>query len=330
MLSLVLVCFSCKKEEPKPNVPDPVEEEPVSFELSNFYIASEAGSGTDIYSFDGEAATLEATINQKCEALFADSDKQNLILASGDDDIVAYNLNFEEQWRLVSLNTSFPYFHNFREGIRDYFTFIATDEQGQIIEYDGSGKRLNTTIVEEHNMFPYEVDVISSDYTFVKVQDYSKSKEELHVYYAPTGQFRYLNVFTDTELIATGDLGETSLQVPVFVNENGVGKVKVSNLDTYATNDFKDLGVKIHDVLRLNKNEYIIATETGIGIYDYSKNTFGTFNSSVLASKLYLNKADGRVIATQANNLYFFDDDGAIANEYNHTANILGFGVMYK
>ena len=161
------------------------------------------------------------------------------------------------------------------------------------------------------------------------MKNYSKSNEELHAYYTASGLFRFKHDFSNKELMGVGDLGSTSKNALLFLNEGGLGKVLVSNTDTYVSNEFKSISAKITSTVSLNTSEFIVATDGGIGIYDYSNNTFGVFNTSILNAQLYINKEDNRVVAISGNTLYFLDDTGAIAGSYTHTSNISGIALMY-
>lgn len=330
-----ILCFSIsckKKEEPiQNNVPDEEVVTTISNVLQSIYFVSENGAELDVYNYKSGNAVFKRTLSSDYGGIFTDSRNQHLILSGLSDDLIVYDTSFIEQWRVISKNTSFPFFHQFEEGLGEYFNLYVSNEDAEIRSYSSTGVTNDLIQISETNMYPYGFGNVSSGYSFVDVKDYSKSKEELHVYYTSTGFFRFKHDFKDKELMAVGDVGSFSKNALLFINDTGVGKVLVSNIDTYVSNEFKILGVEIVDVVSLNSNEFVVATlNSGIGIYNYSNNTFGVFNSTLNDAKLLVNKEDNRVVASSEGTIYFLDDSGNVAGSYAHSVPILGFSIMYE
>jgi hypothetical protein len=100
--------------------------------------------------------------------------------------------------------------------------------------------------------------------------------------------------FANKDLVGVGDLGATSNEVFLFLNEAGVGKVYSYNTSTNLINEIKSIGAEIYNVVQLSNTIYILATDAGIYRYNYSNGSSTLFNALV-ATNVYLNKVDNRV-----------------------------------
>lgn len=330
---ILLVSFACKKknQEVTNNVPGNQVEEPFSYEFKSIYFVSEESSNLEIYNYDLSSLSLEKSISSDFGGIFTDPQNQQITISGLEDDLVTYNSDFIEEWRVSAMATPFPFFHHFEKGPGEKFNLFVSNENAEVRSYASNGATNDLIQIVEANMFPYAFGSVSSGYTFIDVKDYSKSNEELFVYYTSTGQFWFKNNFTNRELIGVGDLGSGSNEALLFINDGGIGKVLRSNVDTQVSNEYRDLGTEIVDVVGLNATEFIVATKDfGIGLYDYSNNTFSAFNTSINNAQLLINKEDNRVIAVSGSSIYFLDDFGAIAGSYSHTSQILGADLMYK
>jgi hypothetical protein len=301
--------------------------------IENIYLASETAGVVNIYEYSSTGNVLVKTLSSDFGFLFCDSRTERIAVGGKFSDIVWMNDEFDEVARVNARSTTFPYFHNYSVNTFDNNNYInVSNEEAFINTYSSDGGIKNSFKVDNSgnsSLLPYFFQNLSSGHTLVDLEDAAKSNERLQFYFTTSGFLINTVLFANKDLVGVGDLGATSNEVFLFLNEAGVGKVYSYNTSINLINEIKSIGAEIYNVVQLSNTVYILATDAGIYRYNYSNGSSTLFNA-VVATNVYLNKVDNRVLAISGNTLYWFDDLGNIANTSINPEKIEGVGVMYN
>jgi hypothetical protein len=119
----------------------------------------------------------------------------------------------------------------------------------------------------------------------------------------------------------------------IFYNQGNSGKISLYSASgngisyTYPY----PLSGKIISAEQITSTIYLVGTENGIYKFSYNPQNYLLFKASIAAKKLKFDVASNQVIASQANNLYIYDNvSGQLLNTITSTDSIVDFQLLYN
>jgi hypothetical protein len=279
----------------------------------------------DLYKVNGAATQFAKTLSGSFEDMVCNSYEQQLVFSGGSTgDLIALETGFySEIWQKAASSTLQPYYTNLQLDDKGQTVLVASEEPS-VRSYNKTGGQGNSVILSGTNR-PGEIFQMGT-HTFVETT--YPGGRDLSVHYSSTGALFHSKIWQNdiAKLIAKDDD-----EIYVFSNGGGACFMEIYNIDQNATYSLVNLpNGEVNDVCSVNGGELFIAHSTGILKYTFANNSLITIVSGVNPGVIKYDPVGNRILASVGTEIRTYDTFGTYIQAYNHSSQILDFGLFYN